>query len=157
MSGSVNKVTLVGNLGRDPEVRAMQNGDKIVQLSIATSDRWKDKSSGEQRERTEWHRVVIFNDALGKIAEQYLKKGSTVYLEGQLQTRKWTDQQSGQEKYTTEVVLQRYRGELTLLGSRSENQINNDQQNDQINQSNQSNQVSMSDDIASDLDDEIPF
>ena len=154
MSGSVNKVTLVGNLGRDPEVRAMQNGDKIVQLSIATSDRWKDKSSGEQRERTEWHRVVIFNDALGKIAEQYLKKGSTVYLEGQLQTRKWTDQQSGQEKYTTEVVLQRYRGELTLLGSRSENQISNDQQNPEIDQSNQ---ISMSDDIASDLDDEIPF
>ena len=154
MSGSVNKVTLVGNLGRDPEVRAMQNGDKIVQLSIATSDRWKDKSSGEQRERTEWHRVVIFNDALGKIAEQYLKKGSTVYLEGQLQTRKWTDQQSGQEKYTTEVVLQRYKGELTLLGSRSENQINNDRQNDQIDLSNQ---VSMSGDIASDLDDEIPF
>ena len=154
MSGSVNKVTLIGNLGRDPEVRAMQNGDKIVQLSVATSDRWKDKNSGEQRERTEWHRVVIFNDSLGKIAEQYLKKGSTVYLEGQLQTRKWTDQQSGQEKYTTEVVLQRYRGELTLLGSRSENQISNDRQNDQIDQSNQ---VSMSDDIASDLDDEIPF
>ena len=154
MSGSVNKVTLVGNLGRDPEVRAMQNGDKIIQLSVATSDRWKDKSTGEQRERTEWHRVVIFNDALGKIAEQYLKKGSTVYLEGQLQTRKWTDQQSGQEKYTTEVVLQRYRGELTLLGSRPENQISHDQQNDQIDQSNQ---VTMSDDIASDLDDEIPF
>jgi single-strand DNA-binding protein len=154
MSGSVNKVTLVGNLGRDPEIRAMQNGDKIVQLSIATSDRWKDKNSGEQRERTEWHRVVIFNDALGKIAEQYLKKGSTVYLEGQLQTRKWTDQQSGQEKYTTEVVLQRYRGELTLLGSRPENQISYNQQNDQIDQSNQ---LSMSDDIASDLDDEIPF
>ena len=154
MSGSVNKVTLVGNLGRDPEVRAMQNGDKIIQLSVATSDRWKDKSTGEQRERTEWHRVVIFNDALGKIAEQYLKKGSTVYLEGQLQTRKWTDQQSGQEKYTTEVVLQRYRGELTLLGSRPENQISNDQQNDEIDQSNQ---ISMSDDIASDLDDEIPF
>ena len=154
MSGSVNKVTLIGNLGRDPEVRAMQNGDKIVQLSVATSDRWKDKSSGEQRERTEWHRVVIFNDALGKIAEQYLKKGSTVYLEGQLQTRKWTDQQSGQEKYTTEVVLQRYRGELTLLGSRSENQISNDQQNSEIDQSTQ---ISMSDDIASDLDDEIPF
>ena len=154
MSGSVNKVTLVGNLGRDPEVRAMQNGDKIIQLSVATSDRWKDKSTGEQRERTEWHRVVIFNDALGKIAEQYLKKGSTVYLEGQLQTRKWTDQQSGQEKYTTEVVLQRYRGELTLLGSRPENQINNDQQNAEIDQSNQ---ISMSNDIASDLDDEIPF
>ena len=154
MSGSVNKVTLVGNLGRDPEVRAMQNGDKIVQLSVATSDRWKDKNSGEQRERTEWHRVVIFNDALGKIAEKYLQKGSTVYLEGQLQTRKWTDQQSGQEKYTTEVVLQRYRGELTLLGSRSENQISNDQQNPEIDQSNQ---TSMSDNIASDLDDEIPF
>ncbi len=154
MSGSVNKVTLVGNLGRDPEVRAMQNGDKIIQLSVATSDRWKDKSTGEQRERTEWHRVVIFNDALGRIAEQYLKKGSTVYLEGQLQTRKWTDQQSGQEKYTTEVVLQRYRGELTLLGSRPENQISNDQQNAEIDQSNQ---ISMSDDIASDLDDEIPF
>jgi len=154
MSGSVNKVTLVGNLGRDPEVRAMQNGDKIIQLSVATSDRWKDKSTGEQRERTEWHRVVIFNDALGKIAEQYLKKGSTVYLEGQLQTRKWTDQQSGQEKYTTEVVLQRYRGELTLLGSRPENQISNDQQNAEIDQSNQ---MSMTDEIASDLDDEIPF
>ena len=154
MSGSVNKVTLVGNLGRDPEIRAMQNGDKIVQLSVATSDRWKDKNSGEQRERTEWHRVVIFNDALGKIAEQYLKKGSTVYLEGQLQTRKWTDQQSGQDKYTTEVVLQRYRGELTLLGSRSENQLSNDQQNYEIDQSNQ---ISMSDNIATDLDDEIPF
>ena len=154
MSGSVNKVTLVGNLGRDPEVRAMQNGDKIIQLSVATSDRWKDKSTGEQRERTEWHRVVIFNDALGRIAEQYLKKGSTVYLEGQLQTRKWTDQQSGQEKYTTEVVLQRYRGELTLLGSRPENPISNVQQNAEIDQSNQ---ISMSDDIASDLDDEIPF
>ena len=135
MSGSVNKVTLVGNLGRDPEIRAMQNGDKIVQLSIATSDRWKDKNSGEQRERTEWHRVVIFNDALGKIAEQYLKKGSTVYLEGQLQTRKWTDQQSGQDKYTTEVVLQRYKGELTLLGSRPDNQINNEYNKSEIDQS----------------------
>ena len=153
MSGSVNKVTLVGNLGRDPEIRAMQNGDKIVQLSIATSDRWKDKSSGEQRERTEWHRVVIFNDALGKIAEQYLKKGSTVYLEGQLQTRKWTDQQSGQDKYTTEVVLQRYRGELTLLGSRPDNQINSDYNKSEIDHSSES-PVS---NIASDLDDEIPF
>ena len=153
MSGSVNKVTLVGNLGRDPEIRAMQNGDKIVQLSIATSDRWKDKNSGEQRERTEWHRVVIFNDALGKIAEQYLKKGSTVYLEGQLQTRKWTDQQSGQDKYTTEVVLQRYRGELTLLGSRPDNQFNNDYNKSEIDQLSE---PSVSN-IASDLDDEIPF
>ena len=153
MSGSVNKVTLVGNLGRDPEIRAMQNGDKIVQLSIATSDRWKDKNSGEQRERTEWHRVVIFNDALGKIAEQYLKKGSTVYLEGQLQTRKWTDQQSGQDKYTTEVVLQKYRGELTLLGSRPDNQLNNDYNKSEIDQLRE---PSVSN-IASDLDDEIPF
>ena len=140
-------------LGRDPEIRAMQNGDKIVQLSIATSDRWKDKNSGEQRERTEWHRVVIFNDALGKIAEQYLKKGSTVYLEGQLQTRKWTDQQSGQDKYTTEVVLQRYRGELTLLGSRPDNQINNEYNKSEIDQSSE---LPVSN-IASDLDDEIPF
>ena len=153
MSGSVNKVTLVGNLGRDPEIRAMQNGDKIVQLSIATSDRWKDKNSGEQRERTEWHRVVIFNDALGKIAEQYLKKGSTVYLEGQLQTRKWTDQQSGQDKYTTEVVLQRYRGELTLLGSRPDNQLNNDYNKSEIDQLSEPTVSN----IASDLDDEIPF
>ena len=158
MSGSVNKVTLVGNLGRDPEIRAMQNGDKIVQISIATSDRWKDKSTGEQRERTEWHRVVIFNEALGKIAEQYLKKGSTVYIEGQLQTRKWTDQQSGQEKYTTEVVLQRYRGELTLLGSRPDNQVNNEYQNSQIDQSDvQVDSDSRSSGVASDLDDEIPF
>ena len=158
MSGSVNKVTLVGNLGRDPEIRAMQNGDKIVQISIATSDRWKDKSTGEQRERTEWHRIVIFNDALGKIAEQYLKKGSTVYIEGQLQTRKWTDQQSGQEKYTTEVVLQRYRGELTLLGSRPDNQVNNEYQNSQIDQSDvQVDGNSPTSNVASDLDDEIPF
>ena len=160
MSGSVNKVTLVGNLGRDPEIRAMQNGDKIVQLSLATSDRWKDKTSGEQREKTEWHRVVIFNDALGRIAEQYLKKGSTVYIEGQLQTRKWTDQQSGQEKYTTEVVLQRYRGELTLLGMRPDSSLSNQNQNNSIEQNNyqdSSQNQSQSQNIASDLDDEIPF
>ena len=113
MAGSINKVILVGNLGRDPEVRSMQDGGKIVQLSLATSETWKDRSSGERRERTEWHRVVIFNEALGNIAEQYLRKGSTVYIEGQLQTRKWGE--PGQEKYTTEVVLQRYRGELTML------------------------------------------
>jgi single-strand DNA-binding protein len=158
MSGSVNKVTLVGNLGRDPEIRAMQNGDKIVQLSLATSDRWKDKTSGEQREKTEWHRVVIFNDALGRIAEQYLKKGSTVYIEGQLQTRKWTDQQSGQEKYTTEVVLQRYRGELTLLGMRPDSSLSNQNQNNSIEQNNyQDSSQNQSQNIASDLDDEIPF
>ena len=119
MAGSVNKVILVGNLGRDPEVRSMQDGNKVVNLSLATSERWKDKNSGEQREKTEWHRVVIFNENLGRIAEQYLRKGSTCYIEGQLQTRKWTDQQ-GVEKYSTEVVLQRFRGELTLLGGRGE-------------------------------------
>ena len=119
MAGSVNKVILVGNLGRDPEIRNTQDGAKIVQLSIATSERWKDRNTGEPRERTEWHRVVIFNENLGRVAEQYLRKGSSVYLEGQLQTRKWTDQQ-GVEKYTTEVVLQRYRGELTLLGGRGD-------------------------------------
>ena len=119
MAGSVNKVTLVGNLGRDPEIRNTQDGAKIVQLSIATSERWKDRNTGEPRERTEWHRVVIFNENLGRVAEQYLRKGSSVYLEGQLQTRKWTDQQ-GVEKYTTEVVLRPYRGELTMLDGRNE-------------------------------------
>ena len=119
MAGSVNKVILVGNLGRDPEVRAMQSGERVCNLSIATSERWRDKGSGEQREKTEWHRVVIFSQPLVDIAERYLRKGSNVYLEGQLQTRKWTDQ-SGQEKYSTEVVLQRYKGELTLLGGRGD-------------------------------------
>ncbi len=119
MAGSVNKVILIGNLGRDPEVRNTQAGDPIVHLSVATSESWKDRQSGERRERTEWHRVVIFNEHLGKIAQQYLRKGSKVYLEGQLQTRKWQDQ-SGVEKYSTEVVLQRYRGELTMLDRRGE-------------------------------------
>ena len=159
MSGSVNKVTLVGNLGRDPEISAMQNGDKVVKLSIATSDRWKDKATGEQRERTEWHRVVIFNDALGRIAEQILKKGSTVYIEGQLQTSKYTDQQSGQEKYSTQVVIQRFKGELTLLSSRNETSMNSQNETNAIDQNNfeQPNQNQVSTNIASDLDDEIPF
>jgi len=117
MAGSVNKVILVGNLGADPEVRHTQDGRPIVNLRVATSESWRDKASGERRERTEWHRVVIFNENLAKIAEQYLKKGSKVYLEGQLQTRKWQDQ-SGQDRYSTEVVLQQYRGELTLLDGR---------------------------------------
>lgn len=119
MAGSVNKVILVGNLGRDPEVRSMQDGNKVVNLSIATSESWKDRSTGERKEKTEWHRVVVFNENLVTVAENYLRKGSKVYIEGQLQTRKWTDQ-SGQEKYSTEVVLQRYRGELTMLDGRSE-------------------------------------
>ena len=117
MAGSVNKVILIGNLGRDPETRSTQDGTKIVHLSVATSENWKDRNSGERRERTEWHRVVIFNERLAEVAEKFLRKGSKVYLEGQLQTRKWTDQ-SGQEKYTTEVVLGRFRGELTMLDGR---------------------------------------
>ena len=119
MAGSVNKVTLIGNLGRDPEVRSTQDGMKIVNLSLATSENWKDRNSGERRERTEWHRVVIFNENLARVAEQYLRKGSKIYVEGQLQTRKWTDQNC-QDRYTTEVVLQRYRGELTMLDGRGE-------------------------------------
>ena len=119
MAGSVNKVILVGNLGRDPEVRHTQNNQKIVNMRIATSERWRDRQSGESKERTEWHSVVIFNENLADIAERYLRKGSSVYVEGQLQTRKWTDQ-SGQERYSTEVVLSRFKGELTLLGGRGE-------------------------------------
>jgi single-strand DNA-binding protein len=118
MAGSVNKVILVGNLGKDPETRTMQSGDKVVNLTIATSERWKDKNSGERQERTEWHRVVIWNQNLVTVAEQYLKKGAKVYIEGQLETRKWTDQ-SGVEKYSTEVVLRPFRGELTMLDSRN--------------------------------------
>jgi len=114
MAGSVNKVILVGNLGKDPEVRRLNSGDPVVNLRIATSESWRDKASGERRERTEWHNVVIFNENACRFAEQYLKKGSKVYIEGQLQTRKWQDQ-SGQDKYTTEVVLQRFRGELVAL------------------------------------------
>lgn len=117
MAGSVNKVILIGNLGRDPEVRHTNDGNPIVNLSIATSESWRDRNSGERRERTEWHRVVIFNDKLWEIAQKYLKKGSKIYLEGQLQTRKWTDQQ-GAERYSTEVVLNRFRGELTMLDAR---------------------------------------
>ena len=117
MAGSVNKVILVGNLGRDPEVRRLGSGEPVVNLRIATSETWRDKQSGERKERTEWHSVVIFNENLAKVAEQYLKKGSKIYVEGQLQTRKWQDQ-SGVEKYTTEIVLQRFRGELTILDSR---------------------------------------
>ena len=117
MSGSVNKVILVGNLGRDPEVRRMGSGDPVVSFSVATTESWRDKATGERKDRTEWHNVVIFNEALGKIAEQYCKKGSKIYLEGQLQTREYTDKDGNQRK-TTEVVLQRYRGELTLLDSR---------------------------------------
>ncbi len=117
MAGSVNKVILVGNLGRDPEIRSTQDGLRIANLSVATSESWRDKNSGERKEKTEWHRVAVFNERLVDVIEKYLKKGSKVYVEGALQTRKWTDN-SGQERYTTEVVLQRYRGELTMLDGR---------------------------------------
>ena len=117
MAGSVNKVIIVGNLGRDPEVRTFSNGGKVVNLRIATSETWKDKQTGERKERTEWHSVAIMNEGIAKIAETYLKKGSTVYIEGQLETRKWQDQ-SGQDRYSTEIVLRPYRGELKLLGGK---------------------------------------
>ena len=117
MAGSVNKVILVGNLGKDPEVRRLNSGDAVVSFPLATSESWRDKQSGERKERTEWHNVVIFNENLGKVAEQYLKKGAKVYIEGQLQTRQWEDQ-SNQKRYTTEVVLQRFRGELQMLDTR---------------------------------------
>lgn len=119
MAGSVNKVILVGNLGRDPEVRTFQNGGKVCNLRIATSERWRDKATGENRERTEWHSVAIFQEGLVRVAEQYLKKGSTVYIEGKLQTRKWQDQ-SGADKYSTEVVLQGFDGTLVMLGGRND-------------------------------------
>ena len=160
MAGSVNKVMLLGNLGQDPVVRTSQDGNKIVQLSIATSDRWKDRNSGEQREKTEWHRVVIFNENLSNIAEQYLKKGSTVFVEGQLQTRKWQDQ-NGIDKYTTEVVLGRFRGELAMIGSRNDTANIADIQ-DHISEDSVSNEITQKDTNppmggAGDLDDEIPF
>ena len=119
MAGSVNKVILVGNLGKDPEVRRMTSGEPVVNLSVATSESWRDKASGEKKEKTEWHRVVIFNKNLAEVAEKYLRKGSKVYVEGQLQTRKWTDK-DGAEKYSTEVVLQNFRGELTMLDGRKD-------------------------------------
>ncbi len=117
MAGSVNKVILVGNLGKDPEIRSMQSGDRVASFSIATSENWKDKTTGERKEKTEWHRISVFNQGLVKVIESYVKKGSKVYIEGQLETRKWTDK-DGNEKYTTEVVLRPFRGELTMLDSK---------------------------------------
>ena len=157
MAGSVNKVILLGRLGRDPEVVSLNDGNKIIKFSVATSERWKDRNSGEQRERTEWHNVVIFNENLGRIAEQYLRKGSQVYLEGQMQTRKWQDQ-SGADRYTTEVVLARYRGELALVGGRDGGSdtggyVGNDSSSYQV--SDQSSRPAPP--MGGDLDDDIPF
>ena len=151
MSGSVNKVILVGHLGRDPEVRHSQDGSKIVQLCLATSESWKDKTTGERKERTEWHRVIVFNERLTEICEKYLRKGSKVYLEGQVQTRKWTDN-TGQEKYTTEVVLQRYRGEISMLDSR--NDSSSGMPNPSVETASLPGEVSRA---SYDLEDEIPF
>jgi single-strand DNA-binding protein len=161
MSGSVNKVILVGNLGRDPEVRHANDGTKIVNLSIATSEAWKDKMTGERKDRTEWHRVVIFNDRLAEVAEKYLQKGAKVFLEGQLQTRKWTDQQ-GQERYTTEVVLSKYRGELAMLDNRAGNNEGaygggTDFNEPSSPRSTPRSGSSSSSNFSHDLEDEIPF
>ena len=150
MAGSVNKVILVGNLGREPEARAMQNGGKVVTFSLATNESWRDKATNERRDKTEWHRVVIFNQNLGDIAEKYLQKGSKVYLEGQLQTRKYTDQ-SGQEKYTTEVVLQAFGSTLTLLDSRR------DGPSSEHDSPATDSSLPSEDTTAAGLDDDIPF
>jgi single-strand DNA-binding protein len=167
MAGSVNKVILVGNLGRDPEVRQLQDGSKVVQFSVATSERWKDRGSGEMRERTEWHRVVIFNDRLAEVAERFLRKGSKIYLEGSLQTRKWTGN-DGQERTTTEVVLGRFKGELTMLDGRGDAGGMGssagggagggaDMGYQPMDQSPSSSPTSSGGRAAQDLDDEIPF
>ena len=150
MAGSVNKVILIGNLGRDPEVRTFQNGGKVCNFSIATSETWKDRNSGERQERTNWHNIAIFNENLAQIAEQYLRKGSKVYVEGQLETRKWQDQ-AGNDRYTTEVVLRNFRGELTLLDGRSENNNSNFSETASIDEGS-SDKV-----LTNDIDDEIPF
>ncbi len=157
MAGSVNKVILIGNLGADPEVRQTQDGRPIVNLRLATSESWRDKSTGERREKTEWHRVVIFNENLGRIAEQYLKKGSKVYIEGQLQTRKWQDQ-AGQDRYSTEVVLQQYRGELAMLDSRPRDGMGEgSQRNGDFGRSGPFAGGGKSGSFEKELDDEIPF
>ena len=152
MSGSLNKVQLIGRLGADPEIKQMVNGKNVARLSIATSQSWKDKSTGEKKEKTEWHRVVIFNEGLVNIVQQYLKKGANVYLEGQLSTRKWRDEKLGQDKYSTEVVLQGFNSSLTMLGGN--NQSMKSSENNQDKSSLPNDQVSQEN---SDLDDEIPF
>lgn len=157
MAGSVNKVILVGNVGKDPEIRTMQTGARIANLSVATSESWKDKQTGERRENTQWHRVVIFNDALVGLAEKYINKGTKIFLEGQLETRKWTDNE-GKDHYATEVVLRPYRGELTLLSGRNDDQQSDN--GDRYASSRQAQQPQQYDSNAGgfdDLDDEIPF
>ena len=152
MAGSLNKVLLIGRLGADPEIKQMVNGKSVARLSLATSQSWKDKNTGEKKEKTEWHRVVVFNEGLVNVVQQYLKKGAQIYVEGQLTTRKWKDEQTGQDKYSTEIVIQGYNSSLTMLGSgNSSGGIAND-----TNQSASSNNDDMSQ-ISNDMDDEIPF
>jgi single-strand DNA-binding protein len=163
MAGSVNKVILVGNLGRDPEIRTLGSGDKVANLRIATSETWRDRSSGERKEKTEWHQVVIFNENLVKVAENYLRKGAKVYIEGALQTRKWTDQQ-GVEKYSTEIVLQKFRGELTMLDGRGQGEGAGDEggygggrSEGGFQSGGRAQSSGPRESFAADLDDEIPF
>ena len=161
MAGSVNKVIIVGNLGNDPEVRTFPSGGKVCNFSVATSERWKDRNTGENRDRTEWHRIEITSEPLVRIAEQYLKKGSSVYIEGQLQTQKWQDQ-SGQDRYTTKVVMRPYSSQLTMLGNRNDNGANDSFNNNVENSGYDQNTTNISGgnnqtDINNDLDDEIPF
>jgi single-strand DNA-binding protein len=161
MAGSVNKVIIIGNLGKDPEVRSFQNGGRVCNFSVATSESWKDKASGERKEKTEWHKVEIFNDRLVDIAEKYLKKGSKVYLEGQLETRKWTDKE-GQERYTTSVVLKNFRGELTMLDGKGGGGGFNDNMPEELDSgmgggSRGGARAAIGGGGASELDDEIPF
>ena len=151
MAGSLNKVLLIGRLGADPEIKQMVNGKSVARLSLATSQTWKDKNTGERKEKTEWHRIVVFNEGLVNVVQQYLKKGAQVYIEGQLSTRKWKDEQSGQDKYSTEIILQGYNSTLTMLGGSSANNLSSSSssKNNEFDQTNQQNN--------SDLDDEIPF
>src|SRR5258705_752055 len=158
MAGSVNKVILVGNLGADPEIRSLNSGDRVANLRVATSETWRDKSSGERKEKTEWHRVVIFNDNLVKVAEQYLRKGSKIYLEGSIQTRKWADQ-SGVEKFSTEIMLQKFRGELTMLDGRGDNAGEGEAggYSGGFSSGPKAQSSAPREDFSADLDDEIPF
>ena len=155
---SLNKVILIGNLGKDPEVRSFQNGGRVCNLTIATSESWKDKESSEIRQKTEWHRIVVFNDKLIELIEKYIHKGSKIHVEGQLETRKYTDEASGVEKYTTEVVLKPFRGDLTILDSKSENNQNSQETitEDKEIKDQKSNKSSV-DELATELDDDIPF
>ena len=156
MAGSLNKVLLIGRLGNDPEVRSTQDGRTVVNFSIATSETWKDKNTNERKEKTEWHRVVVFNEGLSKIIQQYVKKGSRIYIEGQLQTRKWQDQ-SGQDKYTTEIVLQNYSGSMTILDNQNDGTGLNSPPPEQITEPNKTEANNAEDIVADDFDDEIPF